>query len=502
MAGDSYKIQIAKNSIILYIRMFLVLLVSLYTSRIILQKLGIEDFGLYNVVAGIVVLFGFINMSLSTASSRFINYELGKGCVATYSLETVFSTCIYVHIYVALLITLICETVGLYILYIQVQIPPLRLDAAVWTYHLSVASVCIGIIFTPFNALIIAYERMSVYAYISLFEVFGKLLIVIILPIISCDRLIVYSLFLLGITMLVQVAYVIYCYKNFRECCRLVGSDKALMKNMFTFTGWNLLGDSAYALFTQGVNLLLNLFFGPVVNAARGIAVQVNGVLLRFIQSFQTAVNPRIIQTYSNHDTCKMVSLMLMASRYTFCLLSIFAVPVFFSVDFLLSVWLVEVPPYTAIFIRIMILISYFDALGYSMTVAVNATGENRSYQLWVSGTMLLICPFSYLCLKLGLPPYSVFIIHFILGGIAHFFRLFWVHKKIDLPYKPYVKYVLIQGGGVVLFSSLLIFLVKWLIPCNPWIFLLLSFLIVCSFVLLIGLDKREKMYLLNKLRR
>ena len=502
MENTNYKKRIAKNSIVLYIRMLFTLFVSLYTSRVVLHVLGADDFGLYNVVAGIVVLFSFINMSLSTASSRFINYELGCKYKSGLSLGVVFYTCICVHLIVALIIIVLSETVGLYILYTQLQIPPLRFESAVWIFHLSVLSICLGVIFTPFNALIIAHEKMSAFAYIGIFEVVGKLLIVYLLPVVAAgDRLILYSFLLLGITVIIQSVYVIYCYRNFGECRKFCLPDKKLMKEMSAFTGWNLLGDTAYALFSQGLNLLLNMFFGTVVNAARAIAVQVNGVVLRFVQSFQTAVNPQIIQSCSNCDMRKMHDLVIMSSRYTFLLISMLAVPIMFNIDFLLSVWLVEVPLFTSVFIKIMILIVYFDALGYSMTVAVNATGKNKYYQLWVSGTMLLICPISYLCLKIGAPPYSVFLCHFFLGVVAHIFRVYWVHKVIKLPYKPYMVGVFVKGTAVVASSSLFILIVKQMGLVNSWFLLFVSFFVTCLSVLIVGLNGREKFYLYSRLK-
>lgn len=477
------------------------MVISLYTSRIVLNTLGVSDYGIYNVVGGVVVLFSFINMSLSTASSRFINYELGCKYKSGLSLGVVFFTCINVHLIVALVIIVLSETVGLYILYTQLQIPSLRFESAVWIFHLSVLSICLGVIFTPFNALIIAHEKMSAFAYIGIFEVIGKLLIVYLLTIVAGDRLILYSFFFLGMTVIVQSVYAIYCYRNFDECRKLCHPDKKLMKEMSAFTGWNLLGDTAYALFSQGLNLLLNMFFGTVVNAARAIAIQVNGVVLRFVQSFQTAVNPQIIQSCSNCDMRKMHDLVIMSSRYTFLLISMLAVPIMFNIDFLLSVWLVEVPLFTSVFIKIMILIVYFDALGYSMTVAVNATGKNKNYQLWVSGTMLLICPISYLCLKIGAPPYSVFLCHFFIGVVAHVFRVYWVHKVIKLPYKPYMVGVFVKGTAVVASSSLFILIVKQMGLVNSWFLLFVSFFVTCLSVLIVGLNGREKFYLYSRLK-
>lgn len=502
MIDNNYKKRIARNSLILYVRMLFTLLVSLYTSRVILYALGVEDFGLYNVVAGVVVLFSFINMSLSTASSRFINYELGKRNAVSQNLSIVFSTCIVVHLLLALLIAFLCETIGLYLLYTQIQIPDSRFDAALWVFHLAVVSICFGVIFAPFNAEVIAHERMDVFAYISIIEVVGKLLIAFLLPVIYNDRLIVYAYLLLAITVLVQGIYVLYCYKKFNECRRLCKPDKILLKRIFSFTGWNLLGDAAYASFSQGLNLLLNIFFGTVVNAARGIAVQVNGVTLRFIQSFQTAVNPQIVQSYSNGDGKKMHDLILMASRYTFYLMSILAIPILFNIKFLLSIWLVEVPPSTGIFVQLMILISYFDALGYSMTVAINATGKNRNYQLTVSGTMLLILPLSYVCLKLGAPPYAVFLCHLFVGFLAHLLRLFWVGKEIHLNIMSYIKSVFMRGGSVVLLSSFCAYIVKQVSDDNSWLVLIFSFVFTCLCVFLIGLNEEERAFILNKFKR
>lgn len=500
-SNDNYKKRITHNSLILYARMLVTMLVSLYTSRIVLDALGANDYGLYNAVGGLAVMFGFLNMSLTVSSSRFLNFEMGKNECTVQSLRKIFSTCFHTHLLLAAIIALLCETIGLYFLHTQMQIPPGRMAAAQMAYHTSVVSVCTGIIVTPLSSAIIAHEKMGTFAYISIAEALGKLAIAFILTITTHDRLKVYSVLLLLISIMIQCLYAIYCVKNFNECKKLQRPDKKLMRRIFSFTSWNLIGDSAYAAFSQGLNILLNMFFGTVVNAARGIAIQINGMALRFVQSFQTAVNPQLIQSYSNGNDKKMHELIMMSSRYTLFLLTIIAVPVFFCIDFLLSIWLKEVPSYTAVFTKIIIAILYFDALGNPMTVAINATGDNKSYQLIVGGTLLLICPLSYVCLKLGAQPYAVFLCHLFFGFIAHLFRIRIVHKKTGLEYTRYFKEIFLKGGIIIISSFSCTYLTS-LFVSNSWLLLLCSVTVTCVIVFTIGLKNNEKTYILSKIRQ
>lgn len=491
--------MLIKNSLFLYFRMFFTMLVSVYTSRVILQVLGIEDYGLYNVVGGVIVMFSFMNMSMTTATSRYLNYELGLKTSSTDSLRRVFSTCLAVHLTDAIIVLVLCETAGLYLLYNSMQIPADRFEACLVVFHTSLVALFFGILFTPFNAAIVAHERMNAFAYISIIEVILKLAIVFLLCVINADRLIVYSWLYLFVSISLSFVYVIYCWRKFPETRKLVKITKDKYVSIFCFGGWNLFGDGAYALFSNGINILLNMFFGATVNAARGIMVQVNGIAIKFTQSFQTAINPQIIKSYSSNNIERMRDLIMLSSRFTMFVLLIIIIPLFAYIDEILVFWLKNVPPYTAIFVRLMLIISIFDALGNPLTNAVNATGNNKTYQIIIGGSMLMICPIAYVCLKFGCQPYVVFIVHLFIGCIAHFLRLVIVRRKIRFHIMTYVLEVMVKNI-IILFVVLGFFLFfKSNINVLLGIPLLLIITIVCVFF--IGLVPRERNKVLSYIK-
>ena len=489
-----------KNSLFLYFRMFFTMLVSVYTSRVILQVLGIEDYGLYNVVGGVIVMFSFMNMSMTTATSRYLNYELGLKASSYDSLRRVFSTCLAVHLTDALIVCALCETAGLYLLYNSMQIPADRFDACLVVFHTSLVSLFFGILFTPFNAAIVAHERMNAFAYISIIEVILKLVIVYLLCVINADRLIVYSWLYLFVSISLSFVYVIFCWRNFPETRKLVKITKDKYISIFCFGGWNLFGDGAYALFSNGINILLNMFFGATVNAARGIMVQVNGIAIKFTQSFQTAINPQIIKSYSSNNIERMRDLIMLSSRFTMFVLLIIIIPLFAYIDEILVFWLKDVPSYTAIFVRLMLMITIFDALGNPLTNAVNATGNNKIYQILIGGSMLMICPIAYVCLKFGCQPYVVFIVHLIIGCIAHFLRLIIVRRKIGFHIMTYISEVMVKNI-IILFIVLGLFqFFKSNINILLGIPLLLIITTVCVYS--IGLVPRERNKVLSYIRK
>ena len=488
-----------KNSLFLYFRMFFTMLVSVYTSRVILQILGIEDYGLYNVVGGVIVMFSFMNMSMTTATSRYLNYELGLKTSSLDSLNRVFSTCLAVHLTDALIVFVLCETAGLYLLYNTMQIPLDRFDACLVVFHTSLVALFFGILFTPFNAAIIAHERMNAFAYISIVEVILKLAIVYLLCVIDEDRLIMYSWLYLIISISLPFIYAIYCWRKFPETHKMGKVSKEKFFSIFSFGGWNLFGDGAYALFSNGINILLNMFFGASVNAARGIMVQVNGIAIKFTQSFQTAINPQIIKSYSSNNIEHMRSLIMLSSRFTIYVLLIIIVPLFAYIDDILIFWLKQVPPYTAIFVRLMLIITIFDALGNPLTNAVNATGNNKLYQIVIGGSMLMICPVAYICLRLGAPPFGVFIVHLIIGGIAHFLRLLFIKRMIELSLRQYFTTVIIPCVLIILLSFMFLYILP---TVNVLLGIALSLVVVFLLIVIIGLKREERQFIYSKLRK
>lgn len=446
--------RIAKNTIALYIRMLFTMAVSLYTSRVILQALGVEDFGVYNVVGGVVSMFSFINAAMTSATQRYITFALGKG--DTNGLSKVFSTALQIHILIAILLVVLVETVGLWFLYNKMQIPPDRVNAAFWVLQCSIVATVILIVSVPYNACIIAHEKMSAFAYISVVDAALKLGIVYLLLIYPYDKLIFYAVLFTAVQLFIRFCYSIYCHRHFPESYYKHVWDKSLFLEMTSFAGWSFWGNLAAILFTQGLNLLLNVFFGPVVNAARGIAVQVQTAVQQFVGNFQMALNPQITKTYATGQLEQMHSLMFRSARFSFLLLLIISMPVLFETNFLLTLWLKTVPQDAVIFTQIMICISLIYTTANPCVIANQATGKVKVYQAVVGGILLLIVPISYIVLKLGAPAYSVFIVHFVIESIAQVSRMYMLRKLINLPMRRYLTNIYLPITSVVATSIIL----------------------------------------------
>ena len=429
--------RIAKNTLFLYFRMLFLMAISLYTSRVVLNTLGVEDYGIYNVVGGIVAMFGFINGSMSSATQRYITFALGKG--DKKRLQTIFSTTLQIHTLIAGIIVLLGETIGLWFLYNKMQIPVDRMDAAFWVLQSSIISSVIMIVSVPYNADIVAHEKMSAFAYISILEAVLKLAIVYMLVVFAFDKLILYAILILAIQILIRFCYSIYCNRNFEETKYKHIWDKALFMEMTGFAGWSLFGNLSAVLFGQGLNILLNVFFGPVVNAARGVAVQVQGAIQQFVGNFQIALNPQIMKTYAKGELSEMHKLMFRSSRFSFYLLFFLSLPVLFETNFILTIWLKTVPENTVVFLRIIICTSLIYTLANPMITANQATGKVKLYQAVCGTILLMILPISYICLRLGCPAYAVFVVHFVMEAIAQLARMIMLRPLIKLRIIDYV---------------------------------------------------------------
>ena len=446
--------RIAKNTLLLYFRMLLMMAVSLFTSRVVLNTLGVEDFGIYSVVGGVVGMFVFINNSMSSATQRYITFALGKG--DKNRLQTVFSTTLQIHSLIAVIIVLLGETVGLWFLYNKMQIPADRMDAALWVMQCSIVSMVVMIVSVPYNADVIAHEKMSAFAYISILEVVLILAIVYLLLVFSYDKLILYAILILMIQILIRFCYSIYCNKHFEETRYKHVWDKKLFKEMTGFAGWNLFGNMAGVLFGQGLNMLLNVFFGPVVNAARAVAVQVQGAIQQFVGNFQTALNPQITKTYATGELNEMHRLMFRSARFSFYLLFFLSLPVLYETDFILTIWLKIVPENAVAFLRIMICTSLIYTIANPLIIANQATGRVMKYQAVCGTILLLILPISYLCLKMGCPAYSVFIVHFLIESVTQVARMILLRPLIGLRIRDYFIYIykpvlIVVGVSVIL---------------------------------------------------
>lgn len=492
--------RIAKNTLLLYVRTLFIMLITLYTSRVILNTLGVSDYGIYNVVGGVVAMFGFINSSMSSATQRYITFALGKGDMK--NLQKVFSTALQIHFLIAILILLLGETVGLWFLYEKMQIPTDRMDAAFWVLQCSILSTVVMIISVPYNADIIAHEKMSAFAYISILEAVLKLAVVYALLLSPYDKLIFYAFLILAVQLLIRFCYNNYCHRHFFESKYKHIWDKSLFKEMTSFAGWSMFGNLASVLFGQGLNMLLNVFFGPVVNAARAVSVQVQNAIQQFVGNFQMALNPQITKTYAKGEMKEMHQLMFRSARFSFYLLFLLSLPVLFETNFILTIWLKTVPENTVIFLRIMICTSLIYTLANPMIIANQATGKVKKYQAVCGSILLMILPISYICLKLGCPAYSVFIVHFCMEAIAQLARMIMLRPLIGIRVYDYLKNVYSRVFIVAALSIIVPLLVYE--SLNDTI---LRFFIVCVVCVLsvsavaytIGLSNNERVFVKEK---
>lgn len=476
--------------------------VTLYTSRVVLNILGIEDYGIFNVVGGIIAMFAFMNNAMASATQRYLTFELGRKDFG--QLHKVFCTSIHIHALIAFIIFILAETIGLWFLNTQMTIPAERMEAALWVYQFAILSCIVMLMSVPYNATIIAHEKMSAFAYISILEVILKLLIVYVLILFEFDKLKLYAILMFGVQLLTRIVYGLYCSKNFPETKYQKIWDKGLFKEMTGFAGWSLFGNLAAVAFSQGLNILLNMFFNAAINAARGIAVQVQAAIQSFCGSFQTALNPQITKTYAARDLKQMHSLIFASSKYSFFLLLLISLPVLIETKPILAVWLKQVPEHTVSFIRLMICISMIDSIANPLIVSAQATGRIKVYQATIGSILLLIVPISYITLKLGGSPESVFLVHFLIVIIAQITRVWMLRPMISLSIIQYIKSVIGNIASVSALSLILPMLIYVTLPSSPGRFLLvctLSVLSVGTAVYFIGLGDKERNLISNKLK-
>lgn len=474
--------RIAKNTLMLYVRMLFSMLVSLYTSRVVLATLGVEDYGIYNVVGGFVAMFSLISSSLSASTSRFLTFELGRG--DGEKLKRVFSTSLSIHAILALLAFVLLESVGVWFLNTHMTIPAARLNAANWVFQASVLSFMLGLFSVPFNASIVSHERMSAFAYIGILDVCLRLSIVLFIAHSpwAFDRLIVYAFLLVAVAVALQCIYFVYCGRHFGECRLRFTFDRAYWKEMSAFAGWNFIGCTAGLLKDNGVNVLLNLFIGPVINAARGVAGQVNAAVCSFAGNFMVALNPQITKSYAAGDREYMMMLVERGSRFAFYIIALLALPILLETDFVLTLWLGRYPAYTVNFVRLILLLSLTDNLSYTLITLQNATGRIRNYQIAVGGMLMMNFPLSYICLKMGFPPESTLLVALLVAVACLFLRLLFLRKMVGLSARRYVKNVCLNVA-LVFVSSLIPPAIPHLILQEGWgRFLLVSIIsVMCT---------------------
>ena len=493
--------QIAKNAAALYFRMIITMLVGLYTSRVILQALGVEDYGIYNVVGGFVSLFSLISGSLSGSVSRFLTYELGRGNVE--NLRNIYSTSIYVLAGLSLLVFIATETFGLWYLYNKMVIPSDRMDAAFWVFQISTFTFILALINTPYQASIISHERMNVYAYLSIFDVVCKLLICYWVKYAPIDRLVFYAILLCMVGVINQGIYVFYCRRNFEESHFKLRFDNNLFKNMFSFAGWNFIGSSAAILRSQGASLVLNAFGGPAVNAANGIAHTITGIVTSFVGNFTQAFNPQITKRYAAGEYESLMALLIYGSKYSYYLMFLLGFPIMLNANFVFQIWLGTVPEYTVTFSRWIFVYLLAESVSRPIITAKNATGRIRNYQIVVGGILLLMLPISYICLKLGASVVVVAISNAFTATLAIFARMYMLRG--DFPYwssRVYFKRVILNALMVSAAASALPLLLYYNME-EGWLRLLLTaFLsVMCTIlsVLYVGSSSSERMLLISK---
>lgn len=483
--------------------MLLIMGVTLYTSRVVLNQLGVEDYGIYNVVGGIVVMFSFFNGAMAQSTQRFLSFELGKRNEA--KLQQTFSTAMIIHILIGIFIIVLAETVGLWFLNTRMTIPSDRLIASNWVYQCSIAAFVISIVRVPYNAAIIAHEEMQVYAYIGIVEVLLKLFIAFSLSWVTVDKLKIYSILILCVSLLVTMLYRLYCRHCFKECHFKYIYERSLLLSMSRYAAWSIFGSLAWIGKSQGCNIILNLFLGPTINAAYGFANQVNTALNSFVQNFTTAVNPQITKRYASGEYASMYSLVYYGSKTSFFLIFLLSVPLILVTDKILVFWLKSVPDYTVIFTQLVIINSILESFVYNMGTAIQATGRIKWYQIIVGITILLNLPIAFFLLKYGFPPYVIFIASISLSVITLLERLFIMRIVLpDFSIIQFCKNVFVPSFWVSMVVLILLLCIDKLIDISSY-----NFIVVIVFVLLLvgvielalGFNKTERTSLFNMVK-
>lgn len=495
--------RIAKNTLMLYFRQILIMLVSLYTVRVVLNVLGTEDYGIYNVVAGVVTMFSILSGAMASATQRFFSFELGTG--DKEKLEKIFSVTLLIYVALALLIILLAETVGLWFVCNKLVIPRERFTAAIWIYQFSILSFAVTMITAPYLSTVIAHECMDIYAYVSIIEVVLKLVIVFLLKIIPMDKLVIYGLLMFTVTFLNTAIYRLICKKKFNECKFHLQWDGKMIKEITSYVGWNLFGNAVSVFNNQIMNIVLNQCFGLVVNAARAISSQVNSAVNSFAQNFSTATKPQIIKTYAANQKEECHLLVFQSCKITFFLMWVLTLPLVSEMQFVLKVWLKNVPDYAVFFAQLTLIEALINSVSYPIMTLAQATGKIKLYQGVVGGILLCNLPFACILLKLGCNPYSVMYSQIIVAIIATIARLVICNHLSRFSVLDFSIKVLIPLVLVVISSSVLPYFICKKLTISIVRFFINGFVCVigvCSSMWLLGLNKNEKALLAEIIRK
>lgn len=495
--------RIAKNTIILYVRMIVMMTISLYTTRVILEALGVDDYGIYNVVGGLVAMFSLISSSLSSSTSRFIIFGLGKGDKT--ELRKIFVASVNINIILAIIVILAIETIGVWFLNNRMTIPINRLDAANSVLHCSTITFAVGLLAVPYNASIIAHEKMSAFAYMTILDSVAKLAIALGIKYYGGDKLILFAVLNIIPIIISQIIYWQYCKRKFEECTYHRWWDGRIFKEIGGFALWNFIGCTAGTMKDQGVNIAINLFTGPAVNAARGIAMQINGIVSRFIQNFTIALNPQIIKDYAAGNLERMHKLIFTGTRFSYFLFMFLSIPIFFEVDSILKIWLGQVPEHTVLFTRLVLVLTLSEIISQTLITAQSATGKIRNYQIVVGGILLLNFPISYLLLYWRMMPEITLVVAIVISQICLVVRLYFLKNLVQLPILEFIKSVYIRVITVTIISSIIPFLCYYNLQPSA-----IRFVTVCCISIIsslisiyyIGCNKEERRKVINNINK
>lgn len=492
--------RIAKNTLFLYTRMLLVMAVTIYTSRIVLEGLGVTNYGIYNVIGGVVAFLGFLNSSMANAVQRFLSFELGKNNLG--KLCSIFTLSMLAHVIIIVVFVLILEIIGPWFLNNHLNVPNNRLYAANVVLQCTIITASLGFLEVPYRALIISREEMKIYAYIGIIEVIFRLIIAYIILIYKKDSLVLYVILQVVVSTLTLLFYVVYSHRNYREAKFVKVTNWSLLKSITGFATWNLLGEFSFAMAGQGVNIILNIFCGPVVNAAKGIAEQVNAAVSRFIQNFQTAINPQITKTYSVNELSQMFTLLNRGCRFSYYIQYILSLPLLLEMNFILHLWLVDVPRFSTPFCQWVIICSLVTVLTNLLTQAIRATGKIRNYQVTTALIQLLNFPISYVLLKNEMSPVSTVVISVVIQAIIGYFRIFFLGKLVNYKFSSFVNEILIPVGKVTVLGLIVPLIIRESMDDSIVRFILSFLSCLISIALaayLLGISRNERLFINKK---
>lgn len=490
---------IAKNTMFLYFRMFLTMGVGLYTSRLVLEALGVVDYGIYGLVGGIVTMFAFLNSAMASATQRYLSFDIGRNDLER--LQKTFNATLNIHFLIAFLVLVLAETIGLWFVNSKLDIPADRMYAVNWVYQFSVFTFILNVIQVPYNALLIAREHMNVYAYVSILETILKLIIVFILVQADTDRLILYAILTFFVSFVIRMTYKQYCKKRFKESVYKFYYDKTYYKELLSYSGWNLFGNIAAVARGQGSNILLNIFFGPIANAAYALTIMVQGIIGNFVSNFQMAVNPQIVKNYSKGDKEASLNLMFISAKFSFFAMLIIVLPFLFNIDYVMSLWLKEIPPYTVDFIKLALVLSLIEVISNPLMTGAQATGKIKWYQAIIGTFIFLSLPAIWIVLKLTNNPLNIYWVLISTSILSLVFRVLFLVKMMGLNIKRFSLDVLLR---IVIVSVIVLLIIinlefeKEQNLINLFLQLTFVFCITTISIAIFGMTKQERKYLIN----